>query len=52
MSDEVTLNASGNSKKLLVVDDDQFNLDIIKEFLVLANFKDLDSRVTFLNDGE
>jgi len=36
-----------NESKILVVDDEKFNLDIIRAFLNILNFKDVGNRVTF-----
>lgn len=38
--------------KILVVDDEQYNLDIVKAFFTILNMKNVDQRVTFCNDGE
>jgi CheY-like chemotaxis protein len=38
--------------KILVVDDEKYNLDIIKAFFTILKMKDIESRVTFCNDGE
>jgi CheY-like chemotaxis protein len=34
------------------VDDEHYNLDIIKAFFTILKMKDIDQRVTFCNDGE
>jgi CheY-like chemotaxis protein len=36
----------------LVVDDEQFNLEIISAFLTILKMKEIDQRVTFCKDGE
>lgn len=35
-----------------MVDDEQYNLDIINAFFTILKMRDIDSRVTFCNDGE
>jgi CheY-like chemotaxis protein len=34
------------------VDDEHYNLDIIKAFFTILKMKEIDQRVTFCNDGE
>jgi len=51
MFDELS-NSSRNEGKILIVDDEKFNCDIIYGFLMILGFKNRDKRTAFAYNGE